>query len=208
MPTMRFSTKAQFRTWCKHQLFKQQGWDIKDHKITTQLQPHLKPCKRVLLFCPLAHEPNLMPLIKWARQRHIQVFVPTLAQDRLRATPYRLPLQRKKYGILEPAPSLLRAKLDLGIIPVLGMDKAHRRIGFGKGYYDSFFAKHPNVPLIFIARKILQSQNLLGDNHDIVSARYFEQRTTKKINTRITNGLCHRNCSPLRPHRLLRLLGN
>ncbi|MFC3848410.1 5-formyltetrahydrofolate cyclo-ligase [Helicobacter baculiformis] len=194
-------SKAQFRTLCKTILFKKRGWDIKDHKIIAQLKPLLKPYKRLLLYCHLPHEPNLMPLIAWARRHKIKVFVPTLQQGHLHATPYRLPLVRKTYHILEPSPTRAYFKpLELAIVPVLGIDKAGRRIGFGKGYYDLFFATHPKIPIIFTARQILQSQSLLGENHDIVSARYLDQRTPNKINKRITNGIHVRDRASMRAH--------
>ncbi len=201
------TSKIQFRTLCKQTLLARRGWDIKDHKITMQLKPLLKRCQRVLLYCPLSHEANLMPLIKWARQRGIKIFLPILHQGSLQATPYRLPLARKAYQILEPAPSCIyQTPLDLAIVPVLGIDAMGRRIGFGKGYYDRFFAKRPQVPLIFVARQILRSQSVLGENHDIVSSRFIDQRTLNKINKRIINGVFTGNFSPVHAHGFLRLL--
>ncbi|WP_104692707.1 5-formyltetrahydrofolate cyclo-ligase [Helicobacter felis] len=169
--------KIQFRALCKRILNKNRGWDIRDHKIITHLKGVLQGKRSILLFCPLPHEPNIKPLILWARRHKIKVFVPIIRHNLLEPTPYRLPLNKKCYGIYEPLPSLVVAKFDLALVPVLGIDGGGRRIGFGKGYYDTFFARRKSTELVFVARKILRTKSLLGVKHDIVSTRCIDART-------------------------------
>ncbi|MCD8477422.1 MAG: hypothetical protein LRY68_05525 [Sulfurospirillum sp.] len=45
-----------------------------------------------------------------------------------------MPLERKIFNIKEPKNSFaVKPKIDLAIVPVIGVDGALKRIGFGKG---------------------------------------------------------------------------
>lgn len=52
-------------------------------------------------------------------------------------------LIRSPFGILEPSDGLIvDDEIDLLLVPSLALDKNNYRVGFGKGYYDRFLAKH------------------------------------------------------------------
>ena len=57
-------------------------------------------------------------------------------------------LQQGSYGILEPQTNSDTlngfGKNALCVVPALSYDKKGYRLGFGKGYYDRFLAKHPH----------------------------------------------------------------
>lgn len=46
-----------------------------------------------------------------------------------------------QWGIGEPIPNqlLIREQIDAFLVPLLGFDLIGHRVGFGKGYYDSYF---------------------------------------------------------------------
>ena len=82
---------------------------------------------------------------------------------------FRLPLLKKKFGIKEPNNSLFKlAKIDIAIVPILGVDKNFQRVGFGKGMYDRFFNKLKYKPLIIFVQldKCFINQNIC-DVYDI-----------------------------------------
>ena len=50
------------------------------------------------------------------------------------------PLVRSVFGVLEPAPDRPTVAPDLVLTPLLGFDRAGRRLGYGKGHYDRTLA--------------------------------------------------------------------
>lgn len=62
-------------------------------------------------------------------------------------------LVKGAYGILEPfGNSEIASGTDgLIIVPGIGFDGRHHRIGYGKGYYDRYLKKHPHLVKMGIA---------------------------------------------------------
>jgi 5-formyltetrahydrofolate cyclo-ligase len=98
--------------------------------------------KRVALYLPFDGELDTSALIRAARQRGVELFVPVIADRRHRRLRfYRLEGQTVPgvFGILVPR---LRGApvspqwLDLIIIPLVGVDGDGRRLGMGGGFYD------------------------------------------------------------------------
>ncbi len=89
---------------------------------------------------------------------------------------YRLPIKVKKFGVREPNISNNFYKnIDIAIVPVLGMDKSFRRIGFGKGYYDRFFGKYKERigKVLFVGRESCICSEIITDNYDIEGDFYI-----------------------------------
>ena len=82
---------------------------------------------------------------------------------------YRLPLKIKRFGIKEPNfSSLKKIKLDMVVVPIVGIDETYRRVGFGKGMYDRFFDRLKNKPItIFTQLKLCKSKKIVTSPHDI-----------------------------------------
>ena len=123
-----------------------------------------------MLFLPLKNEVNIMPLIKLLRERGYNLYVPYMEDESFRLVKYRLPLFKKKFNIKEPKNSFRRVKkIDLAIVPILGIDKSFRRVGFGKGMYDRFFAKEGKIvkKILFLERDIYYSSQIITDFFDI-----------------------------------------
>ena len=106
--------------------------------------------KNILLYIPLGIEVDVNPLIKKLRKiKNKNVYVPYMEGDSFKIVKYRLPLQKKKFGIKEPNNSFFKAeKIDLAIVPIVGVDAIGKRIGFGKGMYDRFFDRLSYKPTL------------------------------------------------------------
>jgi len=129
----------------------------------------LNRSKNILLYLPLEMEVDVRPLINILRKRkNTQVFVPLISGDSFKAVKYRLPLKVGKMGIKEPRNSYFNKKLDLIVVPIVGIDKSLARIGFGAGMYDRFYERLGYRPVtIFTQRKLCISKEIITSSHDI-----------------------------------------
>ena len=131
--------------------------------------------RNIMLYIPLETEVNITGLIKLLRENRYNLFVPFMENKSFKLVKYRLPLYRKKFGIKEPKNSRLRIKnIDLAIVPILGIDKNYKRVGFGKGMYDRFYEKFgKNInDTLFISRDLYYTKEIITDSYDI-EAKYI-----------------------------------
>jgi 5-formyltetrahydrofolate cyclo-ligase len=125
----------------------------------------------IFLYLALDFEVNLKSLIDDLKKDNKKVFVPYMVNDTIiKAVPYRLPLHKKKYNIYEPNNSFIkyRYKFDLAIVPIIGFDNTYRRIGFGAGYYDRYFAQLNYLPtIVFTQMCRCKFKNNITHKYDI-----------------------------------------
>lgn len=125
--------------------------------------------KNILLYIPLEIEVDIRPLINELRREKKIVYVPFMKDDSFKIVKYRLPLHKKKFNIKEPSNSFLKPnKIDLAVVPIVGVDALNKRVGFGKGMYDRFFYRLKYRPkIVFIQLELCKSKEILSDNYDI-----------------------------------------
>ena len=104
------------------------------------------------LFLPLArrNEPDTWPIIKriWAEKLAVRLAVPVVQADGVSLKHYELtpemPLLANRWGIPEPearaATEVPPAAFDAVLVPLLAVDAAGQRVGYGGGFYDRFLA--------------------------------------------------------------------
>ncbi len=145
----------------------------KDKKISDQIYKLAKKdkFKTIMVYIPLKLEVDINTLISKLRREGKTILVPFMEGKSFRLVQYRLPLNKKKFGIKEPKNSykFRKKNIDLAIVPIVGTDNTLRRVGFGKGMYDRFFEKEKKYInyTLFIARKLFISKHYITDNHDI-----------------------------------------
>jgi len=150
---------------------------IADKQINMILYRMIKArgAKSVMLYLPLITEVDVMPLIWRLRRERILVLVPFMEGESFRLVKYRLPLRTKKYGVKEPKFSKQYRKkmIAFAIVPIVGTDRSLRRIGFGKGMYDRFFASYNKEieEIVFIQRILCQSRVSITDDYDVGADR-------------------------------------
>lgn len=155
--------------------------------------------RSALVFLPLPIEPNLTSFIKKHRKK-IDVFVPIMEGVSFKAVEYRLPVYKKKFNIKEPKNSFFKFfKIDIAIVPVVGVDGDFRRIGFGKGMYDRFFEKLGYRPIIvFVQIDKCYTDKIVSDTYDIYADFYitptniFKKRGKKDANGSYDRGSMRR----------------
>lgn len=143
----------------------------KDKKTVKKLEKFIDfyKSKNILLYIPMEMEVDVLPLINRLRKSQKNVFVPFMVGDSFKLVRYRLPLQKKRFGIREPNNSFcLTPKIDLAIVPVVGIDKECKRIGFGKGMYDRFFDRLNYKPtIVFTQLTLCKTNEKLSNQYDI-----------------------------------------
>ncbi len=168
-------TKAIFRRNCLQKIKSSPSHNrfYKNAKIDAKLLEELNRFKKfknlkILFYTSLPFEANTAKSIQKLRKK-CDVFVPFMEGESFKMVPFRLPLKKKKFGIYEAGRSLRDIKkVDIAIVPVVGVDGNLQRIGFGKGMYDRFFAKLKKRPYtIFIQSEFCYTKELICDEYDI-----------------------------------------
>jgi len=127
-----------------------------------------KKRKKILFYYPLPFEANILKVMK--QMRHdCDIYLPFMEGESFKMVPFRLPLKKKKFGIFEAGNTNRKInKIDIAIVPAVGVDGNLQRVGFGKGMYDRFFARLKKRPyIIFIQPEFCYTKELLCDSHDI-----------------------------------------
>ncbi|MBN2965321.1 5-formyltetrahydrofolate cyclo-ligase [Sulfurospirillum sp. T05] len=171
-------SKEEFRARClqklKHHALRNKL--RQDHAVLTKLALLLKDVKgkTILCYLPLKHEVNITKLMRSLRPDN-RLLVPFMEGVSFKVVKFRLPIKKKRFSVLEPQNSqMIFSKIDIAIVPVVGVDGALRRIGHGKGMYDRFFSSlkcHPIV--IFVQGADCFTTQHVGDAHDVQADFYI-----------------------------------
>ncbi|OGX83418.1 5-formyltetrahydrofolate cyclo-ligase [Hymenobacter lapidarius] len=104
------------------------------------------------VFLPLArrNEPDTWRIIRrlWSEELPVRLAAPVVQPDGISLKHYELtpatPLLENRWGIPEPvaeAAEVAPALLDAVLVPLLAVDEAGHRVGYGGGFYDRFLAQ-------------------------------------------------------------------
>ena len=165
-------TKEQFRVQSLKKLKKSAHHNryyktaLLEKKVMQILQQ--RHARKVLLYYPLPFEADLRKIIQKMRKKS-EVFLPFMEGESFKMVPFRLPLKRKKFGIFEAGNSLRKiTKIDVAIVPVVGVDVQLKRVGFGKGMYDRFFEKLKTKPfVVFVQQELCYTSEVVCDSYDV-----------------------------------------
>ncbi|MEA1917038.1 MAG: 5-formyltetrahydrofolate cyclo-ligase [Campylobacterota bacterium] len=166
-------TKKEFRTLCLDKMRNNSKHNKKyrDLLINKKLLNYFKKNEErdILIYYPLKIEADIRKTIIWLRrQKNRNIYVPFMESVSFKIVPFRLPLHVKKFGIFETANSYkIINKIDTALVPTVGIDKNFKRLGFGKGMYDRFFAKQKNIKKIFIQSSLCYYEKDICDDYDI-----------------------------------------
>lgn len=124
----------------------------------------------VCFYYPLGKEVNLLPLAKEALALGKKVAFPRVEGKEMEF--YEITslkdFQEGSFHIMEPVGGkLLSEQNTLVLVPGLGFDFRGNRIGYGGGFYDRYFARHPQFLKIGVAYEVQLVEELKGEAHDI-----------------------------------------
>ena len=165
-------TKADFRSYCLKRMKHASSHNkrYKDTLLGNKLSKILILLKvrSVLLYWPLPFEADLRKMLQKSRRQR-RVFLPFMVGESFKMVAFRLPLEKKAFGIFEPKEShKITTHIDIAIVPAIGVDGSMRRIGFGKGMYDRFFENLPKPPIIiFVQPELCKTSKFVCDDYDV-----------------------------------------
>ncbi|SFV75784.1 5-formyltetrahydrofolate cyclo-ligase [hydrothermal vent metagenome] len=165
-------TKTTFRKNCLQKMKKLSNHNklYRDKRVNQKLKSILKKIKNkeVLFYYPLGFEVDILDVLYFLRKSN-KIYIPFMQSQSFKMVPFRLPLYKKKFGIFESGNTLRNIKkIDIAIVPVIGVDKNFQRVGFGKGMYDRFFATLRKKPYtIFIQPQLCYTRENICDDYDV-----------------------------------------
>ena len=75
------------------------------------------------------------------------------------------------YGILEPTTpelSIINCQLSIVVVPGMAFDRQGHRLGRGKGYYDRFLSRIPNIYKIGVCFPFQMLESIPSESTDVV----------------------------------------
>jgi len=168
-------TKSKFRENCLKKIQnvskKRDNKIYRDYLLNKKLSDLLAShqFKSILFYYPLQNEADIRKTLQKMRKKK-RVFLPFMQGKSFKMVPFRLPLKKKRFAIFEAGNTLRNInKIDIVVVPVVGVDGAMQRVGFGKGMYDRFFEKLQKKPYtIFVQSEYCMTKKNICDAYDVV----------------------------------------
>ena len=150
---------------------------------------NLSNSKNILIYMPLSYEINVYKLYEKFSKK-INFFIPRMTSVSFSAVKLRRPFVVSKFGVKETLnQNGFTRKIDMAIVPVIGVDGRFARIGHGKGFYDRFFSNLNRKPIIvFVSIKNNFTNLIISQKHDIIGDFYITP--TKKYFLRGKHDRC------------------
>ncbi|MFH0971368.1 MAG: 5-formyltetrahydrofolate cyclo-ligase [Candidatus Micrarchaeota archaeon] len=141
--------------------------------------PEFKSAKTILFYIPIKNEAGTMPAILAAKKQNKVVGAPRIENGRI--LPKKLDLKKLKiglFGVPEPyaAANIPMASIDLVVVPGVAFDLQGNRMGYGKGYYDSFLQKLPHAKKIALAYELQIVAHFEKEPHDIAVGKIITEK--------------------------------
>ncbi|MGN0823971.1 MAG: 5-formyltetrahydrofolate cyclo-ligase [Candidatus Coproplasma sp.] len=107
-----------------------------------------------------------------------KVYLPRVEGDTIVPVPYtaQTELVKNSYGIPEPVGQAYEGDIDVCIAPLLAVNSKGYRLGYGGGYYDRYFAAHPNILKVGLGYSLQSCEDKFEENYDIPLDLFISER--------------------------------
>ena len=135
---------------------------------TLEEQNFFESSEKIFIYVGFGSEITTETFIKkWINKK--QIFVPKIDNNTMNLVHITSleELTEGYFGILEPTNcNYFTGNIDLVITPSIVFDKKGYRLGYGKGYYDKYFAKNKYKTSIGLSYDKLLQERVPTDKHD------------------------------------------
>jgi len=142
----------------------------------------VRSARAIFLFISYGSEVDTHAILDLFLETGKELAVPRIIDSReMIATPFtgRDDLVKGQLGILTPrGEQPYPGEIDIAVTPGLGFTRTGHRIGYGRGYYDTWFAKHPGTRRIAIAYSEQVLAEIPVDENDVLMERIVTQDET------------------------------
>ncbi|MDE7379949.1 MAG: 5-formyltetrahydrofolate cyclo-ligase [Clostridia bacterium] len=106
-----------------------------------------------------------------------RVFLPRVEGGQIVAVEYTgQPLLKGAFGISEPQGQAFDGEIDVCAAPLLAVDERGFRLGYGGGYYNRYFALHPQVIKAGIGFNLQFTEQSFAEEHDVPLDCFVSER--------------------------------
>ncbi|WP_295147207.1 5-formyltetrahydrofolate cyclo-ligase [uncultured Campylobacter sp.] len=124
--------------------------------------------KNILLYLPLGYEPDVLK-VRRKFSHKCKFYAPFMVGVNLKMVRLRLPFSVAKFNVRQPSGRKIGdVKLDIAVVPAVGVDCNMARIGHGKGFYDRFFSSikfRPKI-ILFVSVKDFFTSEIISLDYD------------------------------------------
>ena len=143
--------KASLRAYMKELRAGIDNKDVKAEQATRNAIEYLEKKRKenggdiVFVYQSFSTEMDTDMLISQLQEKGFRVYCPKIENKVMYAVALGEDFTISKFGIREPIGDKLLTSPHYVITPLLAVDKQGNRLGYGKGYYDGYFARYPNA---------------------------------------------------------------
>ncbi|MGN1060737.1 MAG: 5-formyltetrahydrofolate cyclo-ligase [Candidatus Coproplasma sp.] len=107
-----------------------------------------------------------------------KVYLPRVEGDIIVPVPYsaQTELTKNSFGIEEPSGQAFDGEIEVCVTPLLAVNSRGYRLGYGGGYYDKFFAAHPNILKAGLGYSLQSCEDNFEEENDVPLDIFISER--------------------------------
>lgn len=139
--------KKRLRLSMKKRRSENEDRDLKEERLVRYALELVGEKKSVFVYLSFSSEATTDKLVEALLSAGVAVYAPRVEGKEMVAVPLDedSDFALSDYGVREPLGEAYEGEIEAAIVPLLAVDPRGVRLGYGGGYYDKFFAKHPEI---------------------------------------------------------------
>lgn len=153
----------------KRKYFQHSAREVADGAIKDIIELAFADRESFFIYYSYGSEADTHAIIEMLLSSGKKVYLPRVEGDIMVPVPYAsgAELVKNSLGIKEPAGQAYEGDIEVCIAPLLAVNSKGYRLGYGGGYYDKFFASHPDILKAGLGYSLQQCEDDFGEQHDV-----------------------------------------